>query len=83
MVKKNKKNILKLVINKKKKYFRRQDVPKIFNLTTLAYVASPNYILKIKNILDGRVFGNIVPQKRALDIDTSFDLNMAKLLLKR
>ena len=51
MVKKIK-NILNLVINKKN--FRRQDVPKIFNLTTLAYVATPNYILKIKNILDGK-----------------------------
>lgn len=83
MVKKNKKNILNLVINKKKKYFRRQDVPKIFNLTTLAYVTTPNYILKTKNILDGRVFGNIVPQKRAIDIDSDFDLDIAKLLLKR
>ena len=42
-------------IKKQKNIFRRQDLDKIYNLTTISYVCRPEYILKNTNIFDGKV----------------------------
>ena len=60
---------------------RRQDVPSSFDMATVAYVSRPSFILKASRIWDGVIKGVVVPQSRALDIDTEFDLLVADLLL--
>ena len=67
----------------KVKFSRRQDVPKTYDLTTVAYVAKASYILKMKGIFSGAVKLSEIPSKRALDIDDKFDLKIAKLLMKK
>jgi len=62
---------------------RRQDVPLAFDMTTVAYVTSTDYILKSDSLFDGRVKPVIIPVERALDIDTEYDFLIADLLLKR
>lgn len=57
---------------------RRQDVPKSFNITTVAYVGSPDYIRGTDRLLDGNVLAVEVPEERALDIDTSWDFMIAE-----
>lgn len=62
-------------------YFRRQDAPEFFDITTVAYVARADFILRAQRIFDGRVRAVEVPRERALDIDTKFDLLVAESLL--
>jgi N-acylneuraminate cytidylyltransferase len=61
-------------------YVRRQDAPSGFDLSTLAYVLRPDFVLKNSRYWDGRVRGIEVPNERALDIDTFFDLEIARFL---
>jgi len=63
-------------------YVRRQDAPQSFDMTTVAYVLRPDFILGQKRIWDGVVRGVEVPTERALDIDTPLDLQLAAFLLQ-
>ena len=49
MVKVDKRGLAKIVINKKN-FYRRQDAPKVYSMSTICYVIKPIYILKAKNI---------------------------------
>lgn len=62
---------------------RRQDVEAIYDLTTVAYGASIDFVLKAANMWEGRTAGVVVPRERAIDIDMEFDLDFAKYLLER
>ena len=59
---------------------RRQDTPLVFDLTTVAYVARPEFVLSQQGIFAGRVKAVKVPPERALDIDTLLDFRMAEFL---
>jgi len=59
---------------------RRQDTPKVFDLTTVAYVASLSHILSAPRLFAGVVAGLEIPKERALDIDTELDLDLANYL---
>jgi N-acylneuraminate cytidylyltransferase len=61
---------------------RRQDVPPVYDITTVAYVARPDFILTHERLFDGRVRPVIVPKERAVDIDDKYDFKMAQALLK-
>lgn len=82
IVKIDEKGLLK-VFSEDNSYARRQDVPKSYDLTTVSYVSTPDFILSATKILEGRVKAVIVPQERALDIDTEMDLMLAKLIIKK
>lgn len=73
----------KLVINKKKTPFRRQDAPKVYDICTISYILSKNLINKHKSLFDCRLVAEIVPKSRSLDIDDKFDLEIAKILYGR
>jgi len=81
MVKKNQNGLLELAVSSKKGIFRRQDAPLVYDLTTVAYVLNPNFILEHKSIWDGEVHGIFIPKERALDIDTDYDFKIAEYLL--
>lgn len=61
---------------------RRQDAPQAFDLSTVAYVARPKFILANENIWSGRVRGVTIPQERAIDIDTEYDFRIAEYLMR-
>jgi len=61
---------------------RRQDAPMAFDLTTVAYVTRPEFILSNDSFWDGRVFGVTIPNERAIDIDTQFDFKIAEYLMQ-
>lgn len=63
-------------------YYRRQDVPPVYEMTTVAYVTRPEFIRKANGIFEGRVKAVHVPNERALDIDTEFDFLIAELLIQ-
>ena len=83
MVKRSSKNDTKLVINSKIKFFRRQDAPKVYDMTTVAYVLNPVFILKNSNIFNGNVKSLIVEQKHSIDIDNNLDFKIAEILHKQ
>ncbi len=59
---------------------RRQDVPKAYDMTTVAYVSRPIFIRKASNIFSGRTKSVLIPKERAIDIDTEFDFRVASFL---
>ena len=64
-----------------KRYIRRQDAPKVFDMTTVAYVSSPDFILNSNSIFDGKIKSILIPDERALDIDTLLDFKFAEFLM--
>jgi N-acylneuraminate cytidylyltransferase len=60
---------------------RRQDTPLVYDLTTVAYVARPQFVLSQSGIFAGRVKAVCVPPERSIDIDTLLDFRMAEFLL--
>ena len=61
---------------------RRQDVPPVYDITTVAYVARPDFILTHERLFAGRVRPVVVPKERAVDIDDEYDFKLAQVLLK-
>ena len=45
---------------------RRQDAPKVFDMTTVAYVANPEFVMTHESIFDGRVKAVHVPLLRGI-----------------
>lgn len=70
-----------LVIKPATEVVGRQAAPKVYDMTTVAYVADPDYILRAKGVLDGRVRAVVIPPERAVDIDTALDFRFAELLM--
>jgi len=62
---------------------RRQDAPTVFDMTTVAYVSRPSFILEHTGLFEGRVRSVIVPKERAVDIDDEFDFKVAEALITK
>jgi N-acylneuraminate cytidylyltransferase len=60
---------------------RRQDVPLVYEITTVAYVAKPAFIGDAHSIFEGKVQTVEVAPERAVDIDTEFDFMIAEFLM--
>ncbi len=71
----------RLVIEQEKYVFRRQDVPVVYDMTTVAYVVRPEFVLSAENLFSGKIKHVVIPMERALDIDTEFDFKIAEFLL--
>ncbi|MDO8505870.1 MAG: acylneuraminate cytidylyltransferase family protein [bacterium] len=72
-----------LVIPSPRTIVRRQDVPVVYDMTTVAYVARVSYIKRASAVMEGKVKAVIVPKERALDIDTLLDFEIAEYLIQR
>jgi CMP-N-acetylneuraminic acid synthetase len=70
-----------LVIPPESAVARRQDAPQVFDMTTVAYVARPEFVIARSAAFEGRVRHVHVPVERALDIDTLLDFRIAECLL--
>ena len=83
MVKVNDDGLVEELIKQKKKIYRTQDAPKIFDITTVAYVANPHYVLNEKSMFNGKMYYNEIPKERSIDIDTHFDFEIAEYLMRK
>lgn len=83
MVKQNPDGTVSLVISPSSGVTRRQDAPDVFDMTTVAYVTSPQFILKENSVFAGRIKAVQVPVERAVDIDTLLDFEWAEWLLEK
>ncbi len=71
------------LFTKKNSFFRRQDTPLTFDVTTNFYITNPDYILKSKHIFDGKINIVEIPKERSIDIDDKYDFEMAEYLYKK
>jgi N-acylneuraminate cytidylyltransferase len=68
------------VVRLSSSFFRRQDAPLVYDMTTVAYVARPEFVMTRNGIFEGRVRHVHVPAERAVDIDSELDLQIAEIL---
>jgi N-acylneuraminate cytidylyltransferase len=61
---------------------RRQDSPVCFDMTTVAYVSRPEFILGASSMWDGSVVGVEIPRERSIDIDNALDFAIARFLME-
>ena len=71
------------VVTPAKPIFRRQDAPIVYDMTTVAYAARPDFILRASGIFEGKVKAVFVPAHRAIDIDSEADFEYAEFLAGR
>ena len=53
----------------------------VYDITTVAYAARPEFVLNATSIFEGNVKTVEVPAERALDIDTELDFRFAEFFL--
>ena len=83
MVKIDKNGFTSTVIQNNNIIHRRQDSPKVYDMTTIAYVVNPNYVINNDGIFSGNVGSIKIPVERSLDIDTMYDFHLAKFILSK
>jgi len=81
MIALDEKKCAKLVLPLDTQITRRQDAPLVYDMTTVAYVASPKFIMESKSVFEGKVKAVLIPEERALDIDTKLDFQFAEYLM--
>lgn len=72
-----------LVIHPEGKVTRRQDAPDLFDIAPCAYVSSPDFILSHSGLFDGVLKTALIPNERAVDIDTPLDFEFAEFLFRK
>jgi len=70
-----------LAISPESTITRRQDVPEVFDMTTVAYVVSTNFVKNNDGIFEGKVKSVTIPRERAIDIDDLMDFKIAEIML--
>jgi len=83
MVRKTNDGFIELLMKNNQPIHRRQDAPKIYDLTTVAYVTRPKFIKSARGIFEGRVKSIEIPAERAIDIDSELDFEIAEFLIYR
>lgn len=73
----------RLVIEPTQTLARRQDVPVVFDITTVAYAARPSFVLNASHLFEGKVRTVRIPAERALDIDTPYDFMLAECIASK
>ena len=62
---------------------RRQDAPEVFDITTVAYVATTRFVANSHSLFEGRLRCVEIPRGRAVDIDDPLDLEWARFLFAK
>ena len=83
MVVLNEQGFAQLAIPPEGNIYRRQDAPAVYDVTTVAYAARPEFVLNASSMFEGRLRAVVVPAVRALDIDTELDFKFAEFLLSQ
>jgi len=71
-----------LIMEPSSSVIRRQDAPNIYDITTVVYVAKPEFIMSQTGIFSGNLTSIEIPKPRAIDIDDIYDFWLAEAILK-
>ncbi|USD60248.1 acylneuraminate cytidylyltransferase family protein [Vibrio sp. SCSIO 43140] len=72
---------VELVNKPKGEVARRQDAPEVFDITTVVYTTTPQFVLQHYGIFSGKVTSVVVPKHRAVDIDDIYDFKLAEAIV--
>ena len=81
MIKNNEDGFSSLAISPTETIIRRQDAPEVFDMTTVAYIVRPEFLIQHAGLFEGNVRSVHIPLERALDIDTMVDFKIAECLI--
>lgn len=82
MVKYNDAGFVELVNQPEGEVSRRQDAPQVFDITTVVYATTPEFVLNNYGLFSGKVASIEVPKARAVDIDDIYDFRLAEAIIK-
>ncbi|EGQ7952129.1 acylneuraminate cytidylyltransferase family protein [Vibrio vulnificus] len=82
MVKHTDAGFVELVNKPQGEVVRRQDAPEVFDITTVVYVTTPEFVLNNYGIFTGKVTSIEVPKERAVDIDDIYDFKLAEAIVQ-
>lgn len=82
MVKINQDGFCGLVNELDSEITRRQDAPEIFDITTVVYASTPQFIVNNYGLFSGKVVSVVVPKQRAIDIDDIYDFKLAEAIIR-
>lgn len=82
MVKYNEAGFVELVNQPEGEVSRRQDAPIVFDITTVVYATTPEFVLNHYGLFSGKVASIEVPKARAVDIDDIYDFRLAEAIIK-
>lgn len=82
MVVKDSNNYLSLVIPPSENIATRQEAPIVFDMTTVAYIINPDFVISNDNIFEGLIRSVFIPLERAVDIDTELDFKLAECIVR-
>ena len=80
MLIKKKDGYYRLINSLKKKIPNRQNAPEVYDLTTICYISTPNFILKNNSYHDGNLDIFVSKKINSIDIDEKIDLKIAEKL---
>jgi N-acylneuraminate cytidylyltransferase len=80
MVEQKSDGLIGLVVPPISSVTRRQDAKVVFDMTTVAYVARPKFVIDSRSMFEGKVRAVLIPADRAIDIDTLLDFEIAEFL---
>ena len=82
MVKMTSDELVELLNRPASSIFRRQDAPDVFEVTTLVYATTPEFVMNHFSLFEGKVTSIEVPKARAVDIDDIYDFRLAEVILR-
>jgi N-acylneuraminate cytidylyltransferase len=68
------------LIQMKKSFERRQDLPAVFSENGAVYIAQADYLLKEKSFINDLTLAYIMPVERSIDIDNEIDIQICSFL---
>lgn len=63
--------------------YRRQDAEVLYEIVPAAYFMRADFVSRVDSMWEGRLGYNIVPEERAIDIDSEFDFRIAEFLYNK
>lgn len=83
MVKMKDDKSVEIAIKKGRSFYRRQDAPSYFNITTVCYIFKSDYIMSKNHMMSGNIKAIEVDFASAVDIDTQIDFSWAEFISTR
>lgn len=71
------------LVKPSKKYFRRQDAPKVYDLNASIYIFRRSSLIKSNTIYTKNSFIYLMPEERSIDIDNLNDFHFVEYLMKK
>lgn len=69
-------------INNNETYYRRQDLPKVYQLNGAIYISEINNLIKNRKWYTDNTLGYVMDSASSIDIDTALDFKLAEIIMK-